>query len=188
MRKFVLFLALASTLSLFSCKREYIELTIGEIEVIDDGISLIGNSFVLTSGNIYLENMDNGDKTMYTHFDSNKTLSGMRMGNFEYPLERLEVNITTWSFRTNGHIGEFILDGDSLNPYGIDGSYGQFTIYEHTNASTSGPISIKMGGSSKPFQTSSEGDEITVYIHEAYTTINGVQYTYFNELTFQLVN
>jgi hypothetical protein len=45
-----------------------------------------------------------------------------------------------------------------------------------------------MGGTSKPYTIGLIDDEtIRVYINEQYEVIDGVQYTYFNELDFELV-
>lgn len=192
MKNLVLFLALFLTLGLFSCKKEVIDPIDPTVEVVEDQeINIAHKTFVLVQGFVYLENMDTGDKTRYDHFDITKKVSGMRLGSFEYPLERLEEDVTTWTFmpKTNG-LYEFYLNGDSLNPYEFTGGYGQYSIIEHRNAKIGGDITIKMGGSAKPIQVFThnyDANLIKIYTHEAYTNIDGVQFTYFNELILQEV-
>jgi hypothetical protein len=190
MKNLIIYLTLLGSLSLFSCKKEIIEPIIETEEVLEDSvIDVLGKDFVLIDGNLYMENMDNGQKVVYNHFGDGKAKSGMRAGNAEFESGELELDVTTWSFRARGSMMLFILNGDSLNPYEMtEYGAGQHTIIEHRNSSNYGDITMKMGGSSKPFQGYTEDYEngiIKVHINEAYTTIDGVQFTYFNELFFQ---
>lgn len=123
---------------------------------------------------------------MYNHFRPNKNSSSMRFGGYLYDIERIEKNKTTWEFKKysqNSPYGDFILNNDSLNPYGFTTS-GGISIIE--NQSTL--IPSKMNQSRKPLMIKivSEVDEIIdVIIHESTYYDNGYSYNYYNVLTFQ---
>jgi hypothetical protein len=189
-----LVLALSILLVLFSCKKENIEPEVIPNRyqiVVDSGKYDISNkTYVLTDGKVYLENMENGSKTYYSLFDSNQTVSGMRLGSYKYPIEKLELGVTTWGFFLKGEMVDFRLNGDSLDPYEFNVSNSSYSIIEHRQSTQDGPITLKMGGSSKPvdfYVVDEVSGIIRCYVHEAYTTINNMQYTYFNELEFQEV-
>lgn len=194
MKKLTFILVLVS-LALFSCKKEEVEPDLGPYRseyptFEDDGYHIDDKTFILISGKLYMENVETGEKVVFDHFGDGKTVSGMRAGNYEYEIEKLEQFKTTWGFYSTNRL-EFYLNGDTLDPYEIQESSYSNRIIEHSQSSTNGPITIKMGGSSKPFTigvVDEEADIIRVYINEAYTDLNGEQWTYFNELDFQLVD
>ena len=193
MKKLAIILTALVTLTLFSCKKENIEPQENpyntEYPDFEEGYQIAGKSFVLISGKVFTENVTTGDKVVYDHFGDGKTVSGMRVGAYEYDLEKLEEYVTTWSFIAT-NVYELRVNGDSLNPYQIQETSYSKSIIEHNGSTTNGPITIKMGGSSKPFTIKlidEENDIIRIYINEGYFTDDTQQYTYFNELDFQLV-
>jgi hypothetical protein len=194
MKKLVIILTALISLTLFSCRKEIVEPDLGPNRVaypdFEEQYSIDNKTYVLIGGKLYMENVETGEKVVYDHFGDGKNVSGMRAGNYEYEIEKLELYETTWGFYSPDRL-EFRLNGDSLDPYEIQETSFSKSIIEHSQASVDGPITIKMGGSAKPFTMGvidKENEIIRIYINEAYIDMDGEQWTYFNELDFQLVD
>lgn len=170
-----------------SCQKEDIltnQDVVEEAGTIDNTISIFGE-WLLVDGKMYMENMDTGEKTVYDHFDASKTVSSLRYEGYMFEFERIVVDSTTWTFIAPNSIpgtGEFWLDNDSIQPYGFYITNSNMSIIEHT----SGPQ--QLGGSSRPITAYIDdynSQTVNFYVQEAYTSINGENFKYFSELTFQ---
>ena len=177
-----------------SCEKE--ELEDENIEVVDpyaiseeDTISIYGK-FLLLSGKMYVTNLETNEKKVYNHFDAVKTTSSLRYSGSQYEIEDLTQNITTWEITPPPYVpgnGEFILNNDSLNPYGFHVTKSNWTIVEHSLTGNYG-ITQKMGGSSRPLYgyLLDKADSTVVFrLHEGYENIGGYNCRYVSELVFK---
>lgn len=185
MRKIIVILLVFS--SLFSCTKEEVATPVPS-PVVSERLDLSGK-WLLISGYMYMDNVETGEKVRYSHFGSGQTTSSLRYGGAEFNIEKLNQNVTTWSFydpKASGD-GKFILNGDSLSPYGLSITYNNWTIIEAPNAGIS---NIQMGGSSRPIAAYTDDyvNKIGVFrIQDGYCSINGVQWTYHSELTLKKI-
>ena len=156
-----------------------------------DTLSLHGK-YLLISGKMYITNLETNQKTVYNHFDSTKTTSTLRYFGSIFDIEDLEQNVTTWEFRKPPYIpgtGDFILNNDTLNPYGFKVTTYNWTIIEHPLTGTSG-ITQKIGGSAKPlfgYLLNKADSTVMFRLHEEYQAINGYNCKYVNELKFKKI-
>jgi hypothetical protein len=144
----------------------------------------------LVGGVMYMENMETGYKVKYDHFGPSRTKSSLRYSGAELEIEELELGVTTWQFKVNTMYDyEFILDKDSLNPYGYQESASYRSIIEHPKALSYGER--QMGGSARPFVAYTKDYDrglINIRIQEAYESIDGYNWNYFSVLTFKLID
>lgn len=146
--------------------------------------------WVLVDGMMFMENVETGYKIKFKHFDANRTVSSLRYNGVIFDLEKIEVGVTTWQFRYGKYSSkEFVLNNDTLHPYGYVESYSYRNI---TELGTSKNVSdMKLGGSSRPFSVWTKDYSaglIQIRIQEAYEGIDGYNWRYFNILTFKLVD
>ena len=183
-----LIVVLVSFLLVFtSCKKEDIKPN-DQVEVIgEEGIVLYGE-WKLLDGKMYVENMETGAHTVYDHFDPTKTTSSLRYEGAQFEFETIEQGVTTWEFiappNWEGY-GEFRLDNDSIQPYGLFIMGGDWSIVEDPTATAA---TMQLGGSSRPITAvvESYANNIVVFtVQEAYTSINGYNCNYHSELRFQ---
>ena len=192
---FYLFLAFAS-IFFVSCEKEELEPdyydvsdepTVSE----DDTVSIYGK-FVLLSGKMYIHNLETNQKTAYNHFDAVKTTSSLNYYGSIYDIEKLEQNVTTWEITPPPYVpgnGTFILNNDTLNPYGFHVTKSNWTIIEHPLSGSYG-ITVKMGGSARPLNgyLISKADSTVMFkIQEDYANIGGYNCKYVNELMFKKI-
>jgi len=189
--KKIFFILLSLTLIFTSCKKEESTLPANREElqsgVIEDGILLYGD-WKLLSGKMYIENMETGSRTVYDHFDANKTTSSLRYGGIMFELEMIEKDVTIWTFiappNYTGY-GEFLLNHDTIQPYGLYIVDANWSIIEHPTATAA---TMQLGGSSRPLTAvvDSYNDDIVIFrVQEAYESINGYNCNYYSELRFQ---
>ena len=172
--KNLIYILILTSLVFTSCtkeKYEPINTQIEEVATIEEGIVLYGE-WKLMSGKMYIENMETGEKTVYDHFSPTKETSSLRYSGAQLEFEVIVQNVTTWEFiappNWQGY-GEFILDGDTLQPYGLYILENMWSIIEHPTATSS---TMQLGGSSRPIQA-------------AYESIGGYNCNYYSELIFQ---
>ena len=157
----------------------------------DDTLSLHGK-YLLLSGKMYITNLETNQKTVYNHFDDVKNISTLRYFGSIYGIETLEQNVTTWEFINPPYIpgtGEFILNNDTLNPYGFKVTTYNWTIIEHPLTGTS-DITQKMGGSARPifgYLLNKADSTVMFRLHEEYQAINGYNCKYVSELKFKKI-
>jgi len=189
--KTLFYIFIVLTFAFTSCKKEEGLKTndeqIKELGTIEEGILLYGE-WKLVSGKMYIENMETGEKTVYDHFGPNKTTSSLRYSGAQFEIEMIEQNVTTWEFiappNWQGY-GEFILDGDTVQPYGLYILESNWSIVEHPTATAS---TMQLGGSSRPLQavvTDYDAQQVAFTIQEAYESIDGYNCNYYSELIFQ---
>jgi hypothetical protein len=187
MKKFV-YLSLSISLFLFSCKKEVIEPNV-QPEPQIESIRLYGK-WLLVGGSLYLENLETHQKTKYDHFGPGKTTSSLDLGGADIEFESIELNSTTWSFYQPYSVpgyGKFVLDSDTLMPYGFYVTKNNWTIIEDPQSTQS---NMQMGGSSRPISAvicDYSDSTVYFYVQEEYTSINNMNYKYLSELKFRKV-
>ena len=177
-------------LTFLSCRKEIIEPkpVVAPIEA-PDSLSLNGE-FVLVSGKLYLDNLEDGSKIVYNHFDATKSRSSLRYGGAIIPFETIIKDTTTWSFylpKIVPNVGKFVLNEDTLNPMGLNVTAHNLTVIEYPTATFG---STQLNGSARPIQivlVDGKQKLIKIYVQEAYLSINGYNYKSFNELIFKKI-
>lgn len=154
---------------LFSCEKEEPKPKVNNIVVIDDSLyDFTDIDWSLYSGRFYMENMSNGEKTVFNHFGNGKLISVLDpINGCDVRMDTIITKVTKWRFSSD----KFILNGTD------------FYDFTHTN-NTISVIGLE-NGSSRPI-TIVELNEtsLTVIVHEAYGSIDGVNYRYYTTLTF----
>lgn len=193
MKKFLILLAVISFIALSSCKKEYVEpdtKTTPDTTQSQQIISIYGK-WLLLDAYMYVENLETGVKTRYSHFGPNKTISSLRYSGAILDFEVIEKNVTTWTFTKPNRIpgyGKFILNDDTNKLYGFYVSNNNWTIVE--DPSVTSPSDMNLGGSSRPVRAFIDNyaqGTCKFYVQESYENINGYNCKYFNELIFQKV-
>ena len=188
--KNLIYILVLSTFFLISCKKEEIKPISQEIEeagTTEEGILLYGK-WKLISGKMYVENMETGEKTVFDHFSSTKTTSSLRYSGAQFEFETIKQNVTTWEFYAPPNwqgYGEFVLDGDTTQPYGLYILDENWSVIEHPTATTS---TMQLGGSSRPLQavvTDYGSNQVAFIVQEAYEAIDGYNCNYYSELIFE---
>ena len=143
----------------------------------------IYNEWLLIGGELHLENLETGETTVYNHFDNTNTVSSLRWDGPMFEIERIVIDSTTWSFyEPVGDYGEFRLNNDSINSYGLNITKYNISIIENPYSTQQ-----QMGGSSKPIIIEDEdygSGIIWLHVHEQYMSDNGMNYKYYSVLKF----
>jgi hypothetical protein len=182
--KNLLFILLS--LSLFSCKKDVPPQTSQPVKI-EEVISLWGE-WKLLSGDMYMENMETGEKIKYSHFGPSRTISSLRYDGSLFDIDNIEQNVTLWSFyapANNSTLGTFALNGNIVDLYGLSVIGNNWSIIENPD----GKIS-HMGGSARPISATIDdyGKKIVKFrVGQMVTTINNYNWTYFSELRFQKI-
>lgn len=183
--KSLFYLIIATTLVLVSCKKENIEPNPQVPTEINQEIRLYGK-WVLVGGSMYVENIETGKKTKYNHFGPGKTTSSLNCGGSEFAIEVIELNTTTWSFYEPPMVpgfGNFVLNGDTQNPYGFYVTKNNWTIMENPQSTSA---NMQMGGSARPIRaTICDYSDSTVYFYVQESS-NDTCY-YISELKFKKI-
>lgn len=183
--KSLFYLIIATTLVLVSCKKENIEPNPQVPTEINQEIRLYGK-WVLVGGSMYVENIETGKKTKYNHFGPGKTTSSLNCGGSEFAIEVIELNTTTWSFYEPPMVpgfGNFVLNGDTQNPYGFNVTKNNWTIMENPQSTSA---NMQMGGSARPIRaTICDYSDSTVYFYVQESS-NDTCY-YISELKFKKI-
>lgn len=177
-------------LTFISCKKDVITpTTANEVVTPVDSLKLDGE-FILVSGKMYLDNLEDGSKIVYNHFDITKSRSSLRYGGSIIPFEDIIKDTTTWSFyfpKTYPNIGKFVLNEDTLNPLGLNVTAHNLTIIESPSATTG---STQLNGSARPIDIvlyDAKLKLIKIYVQEQYMSIGNSNYKAFNELVFKQI-
>lgn len=191
--KTLFYLILGLFLTFTSCKKEEITPNTNGIEEssqIDGEIRLYGK-WVLLDAKMYIENMETHEKTVFNHFDEGRTISSLRYSGPIYEIEVIEQYVTTWAFKQPKYVpgyGEFILNNDTIQPYGFYVTKSDWTIVEH-------PLSdnydgMGLGGSARPIESyvvDYDDSIVNFYVQLAYENIDGWNCKYFTEMTMQKI-
>jgi len=147
----------------------------------------IFNKWKLVDGYMYFDNLGTGQLTYKSHFGNDRKKSSLRFDGVMYELEQITKFGTTWEFKPPYQIpgnGQFILNGDDEQPYGLYITNNSIKIVEDPYGEEQ-----QLSGSARPLQFSYAGqDSISVIIQEAYESINGDNYSYFTELIFEKID
>jgi hypothetical protein len=162
-----IFLASIILLS-FSCKKEVIEKPNNTIVTNDTIYNFMDIDWTLASGRLYVQNLDNGSKTLYDHFGSGQNQSSLDPFNSSaVPFDDIVKGVTTWRFTTT----DFILN--SSNFYNFTHSGDVISVIGLEN------------GSSRPLTIINiNNTTMTVKLNEDYLSSGGVNYKIFTTLTF----
>jgi hypothetical protein len=170
--KSLLFLTIFSV-TIFSCKKEDVEPDYSNvtIETNDDTTKVVGKSWELVNGRLYVENLDNGDLTYYDHFGVGQTKSNLNPFNTSSEIfDNIELG-TTWEFGSNG----FSIDDELQYSYEIAGTaIPDEYIYK-----------VYVNGSVRPMEVIyKQGGVISFRVYEGYTSYNNSNIGYYSVLTF----
>lgn len=156
--------------AIFSCQKEVTPEDKPENNVVNpqEEYLLIGVDWILSDGRLYVENMDNGDKSYYDHFTTGQNQSVLDPFNgANVPFDTLIQDITTWNFGNsyftlNSNLN-YTQNGNttSINVSGLeDGSARIITVLELTE------------------------NTLTVQVGEGYGSDGTSNYHFFSTLTF----
>ena len=162
------YLILLLTITLFSCQKEELPRPENDNSVSPNTGSVEGVTWVLSEGRVYLENLDNGDKTVYDYFGGgvNEAYLHILGGYTGVMMDSVKKDYTTWFFNN----GLFTLNGQHSSEY--NEYMGSYSVYGLT------------GGTARPIEPVVINNTMVVSLHEAYGSHNGTNYEYVSELTF----
>ena len=147
--------------------------------------NFIEGCWLLKTGKMYVENLETLEINELPHFNTSDT-SSLRYGGDMYEFEQIIKNTTSWCFDFPTNIpgmGDFILNGDTLFPYGLSVTSSNITITEPLVGGY-----LLLGGSGRPVLyeiIDFESQVIMVYIQESYENINGYNCKYYSKLKFK---
>ena len=151
----------------FSCKKEDVKPD-NTIVVNDTIYEFIDIDWVLTSGRLYVQNMDNGSKTLYDHFGGTQLQSSLDpINGAAVPFDEITKDVTTWRFTSSN----FVLNGSNF--------------YNFTHSGNTISVIGLENGSSRPITIIDlNNTSMTVKVNEDYVSDGGVNYKIFSTLTF----
>lgn len=152
----------------FSCKKEEIKPINNNVVTNDTIYEFMDIDWVLSSGRLYVQNLDNGNKDLYDHFSSTQVQSNLDPFNGSIiPFDGITKDVTIWRFTTSN----FILDGSNF--------------YEFTHSGNTISVIGLENGSSRPITILNlNNTSMTVKVNESYVSDNGINYKIFSTLTF----
>ena len=147
-----------------------------EKEMFDDPTpmySMENVEWVLYSGRVYVENLDDGTQYYYNHFGPNKLESNLDIyGGSESTVDALNQHQTTW----------FISNGIFIYNSSVNYDYTEMGVGDKTKYTL---IGVEPFGSSRTIIPVVVAENyITVELYESYESYEGVNYNYFSTLTF----
>ncbi len=150
----------------------------------------------ITDATMHITNVVTGVKKDSNLFTSS-TIASMAQGKVGFPIDSLEKNVTTYTFKKGiGYgYGAFLLNGDSIRPYELTCYSGEYTIIEKgltqsiDSTQTNNSIQL-MGGSSRPIMAyrtvNYTGGIMSMDINDRRdSTLN---FEYYTELTLEKIN
>tara|TARA_R110000823_G_scaffold257005_3_gene378813 strand:- start:6741 stop:7145 length:405 start_codon:yes stop_codon:yes gene_type:complete len=132
-----------------------------------------------------MENLETGESSELFHFQYSDT-SSLRYDGSMYEFEDIIKKNTTWCFDFPlgiPGVGNFILNSDSLYPYGLSVTSNNITVTEPLIGSY-----LLLGGSSRPLLyeiVSLENEIVNFYVQETYENIDGYNHRYYSKLKFK---
>tara|TARA_R100000664_G_C2701226_1_gene101454 strand:- start:135 stop:707 length:573 start_codon:yes stop_codon:yes gene_type:complete len=140
--------------------------------------------WVLKNATMYITNLDFDFVDSVYLFDTTNT-SSLRYGGSYYEFEDIVLDDTRWLFdypeNTPG-IGYFILNGDSITPYGLNVTSNNLTVIENMI----GPQ--QLGGSSRPIHykmINVHNTLVEIEVQHSYENIDGFNCYYYTKLKFK---
>lgn len=133
---------------------------------------------------------ENGLKQKWVHFSDTKKASSLRFdGEILFDIERIEKDVTTWSFykpySSNG-TGDFVLNGDQTKNYLVQYYGDNMSIIESDEL----PLQSNLGGSSRPLIGNTidyKNKLITMKVQTVVGSINGKNCEYYSLLTMERI-
>jgi len=185
MKKFLILIAIL-IIGFSSCKKEELDTPPPSDDSTFIEVSIL-NKWVLVDATMYFRNLETNQWYSMSHFGPDRTVSSLRYSGVMFEIERIEQFVTTWEFKAPPSIpgtGEFILDNDTINPYGFYMTAHNWTIIEHPLCGEN----TQLGGSSRPINVYViDENYIMIQIEQVYESIGGYNHVYFSELKFQKV-
>lgn len=154
---------------IFSCKKEPVAKPNNNNVAVNDTIyEFMDIDWVLVSGRLYTENLDNNERKVYDHFDATQLQSSLDpINGSAVSFDDITKDVTTWRFTAS----KFILNG--------------FNFYDFTHSGQSMSVIGLENGSSRPITIIDiDNKSMTVKVNEDYVSYNGVNYKIFSTLTF----
>ena len=148
-------------------------------------VHLIDGCWELLGGKMYVENLETGESYELFHFQYSDT-SSLRYNGSMYEFEDIIKKNTSWCFDFPLEVpgmGDFVLNNDSLYPYGLSVTSNNITITEPLVGSY-----LLLGGSSRPLLyeiVSLENKIVNFYVQETYENIDGYNHRYYSKLKFK---
>lgn len=168
LKNITILLVIISTSLFNSCQKEEIEKPENNVVITETEYPLVGITWVLSDGRLYIENMDNGDKSYYDHFATGQNQSVLNpFDGANVPFDTLIQDITTWNFGNSN----FTLNG----------------LLDYTQSGTTSAINVGglEDGSSRVISVLELTENtLTVQVGEGYASDGNTNYHYFSTLTF----
>lgn len=148
-------------------------------------VNFLDGCWNLLGGELYMENLETGESTELLHFQYSDT-SSLRYNGSMYEFEDIIKKNTSWCFDFPVNVpgmGSFVLNSDSLYPYGLSVTSNNITITEPLVGSY-----LLLGGSSRPLVyeiISLENKIVNFYVQETYENIDGYNCRYYSKLKFK---
>ena len=148
----------------------------------------IRGKWVLLDAEMHVTNLETDEFWVEKQFGSSGNVGSLRYNEPLYDFEVLKKGKTEWFFKpptTIPGVGEFILNGDTINVYGLSVTNSNYTIIEH-------PLSLSvedllLGGSSRNIIPvfKNNCNRMEVRVQEVYENIDGFNYYYYSILKFK---
>jgi len=151
-------------------------------------VEFMEGNWLLLDGVMFMDNLDLNTSTTQHHFSGGPT-SSLRYDTPLYGFEAIVRYETTWCFdfpNTIPGVGSFILNYDSLTPYGLNVHNSYLTVIEPVNGTQ-----LLLGGSSRSITvktTDYDNEIMELLVQESYQQINGYDCRYYTILTFKKIN
>ncbi len=132
------YVTLVFILTFFSCKKDEIAKPNNDNNLIDVEYNVEGVEWILSHGYVYIDNLENGDKSVYEHFGSGRTSSNLHIvTNTSVSMDVIDKDLTRWTFND----GTFTLNNSKSYEYDyVSGSETYFPFGLETG--TSRPIEV----------------------------------------------
>lgn len=167
-KKITFLFTIIFTFFLTSCQKEVIEKPDNNVVITETEFPLVGINWILSDGRLYVENMDNGDKSYYDHFATNQNQSVLNpFDGASVPFDTLIQDITTWNFGNSN----FTLNGTLA--YNQSGTTSAISINGLENGSSRVITVLEL-----------TENTLTVQVGEGYASDGVSNYHYFSTLTF----
>ena len=154
----------------------------------NDNCFTIGGKWVLLDAEMHVTNLETSELWVEKQFGSSGNVGSLRYNEPLYDFEVLEKGKTEWFFKpptTIPGVGEFILNNDTINVYGLNVTSSNYTIIENPISLSVGDLLL--GGSSRNITPYFSGkcNRMEVIVQEVYENINGYNYYYYSILKFK---
>jgi len=166
-----LFLTFLFLLTFHSCKKEEVKPVNNNVLSQDDkSYEILNIDWVLSSGVIYMDNMNTNEKKYYDHFGSTQAVSFLDpINGAAIPFDTIVRGVTTWRFTSDSY---FLLNG--------------VNFYETTKYDNTFNVIGMEGGTARPITILDITENtLVVRLNEDFAAVPGVaSYEFYSVLTF----